>query len=82
MCKEVSKGGCIVGITDESDLWSIPSIWVHIQTKFHEDWFRLSGNVNSITLTIRGTAMLVFLMGRVYDVYTIYMTHAKFQGFK
>jgi hypothetical protein len=34
----------------------------------HENWFGYSGYIKIITLTIREAAVLVLLMGRVYDV--------------
>jgi hypothetical protein len=42
--------------------------WHDICTKFHEDWFRNSGNIKVITSAICETAVLVLLMGRIYDI--------------
>jgi hypothetical protein len=42
--------------------------WHDIHTKFHEHWFRHAGNIKVITLTISEAAVLVLLMGMIYDV--------------
>jgi hypothetical protein len=39
-----------------------------IRIKFHEDLFGHSGNINVITSTIYEAALLVLLMGWIYDV--------------
>jgi hypothetical protein len=35
---------------------------------YHEDWFDLSDNIKVITWTAREAAVLVLLMGRIYNV--------------
>jgi hypothetical protein len=42
--------------------------WHDIRTKFHDDWFRHSSNVKLITSVVWEAALLVLLMGRIYEV--------------
>jgi hypothetical protein len=39
-----------------------------ILTEFHEEYFRHSGNIKVITITIREVVLLVLLMGRISQV--------------
>jgi hypothetical protein len=45
---------------------------IYVRTKFHEDWSRNSGNIKVITTTIGEAAVLVLLMGRIYDICRLY----------
>jgi hypothetical protein len=38
---------------------------LYIYTKFHEDWFRYSGNIKIITPTTRVVVVFVLLMTRI-----------------
>jgi hypothetical protein len=70
--KQYNLEGCSVGITDGSYLWSTRTAlrWPRhdIRTKFHQNWFRHSGNIKVIISTIWEAAVLVLLMGRICDV--------------
>jgi hypothetical protein len=69
--KQYNFGGYNVGITDGSDLWGTALRWPQMAWyayKFHEDWFGHSRNIKVITSTVWETAVLVLLMGVIYEV--------------
>jgi hypothetical protein len=43
--------------------------WYDIHTKYHDDWFKHSSNINAITSTIWEATVLVLLMRGIYDVH-------------
>jgi hypothetical protein len=43
-------------------------MWHDIGTKFHEDRYRRSRNIKVLPQNILEAAMLVLLMGRIYEV--------------
>jgi hypothetical protein len=42
--------------------------WHDIHTRIHDNWFRHSSNIKVVTLTISEAALLVLLMGGIYEV--------------
>jgi hypothetical protein len=70
--KRYNLGGCIVGITAGSDLWSTPLRWPQMVLYTCQDSWRLvrrSDNIKVISSTIWESSMLVLLTGNVYDVW-------------
>jgi hypothetical protein len=71
--KQHDLRGCGVGITDGSGLWSTPLRWTQMAWYtypiFYEVWFDHSSKIKVITSTIWEAAMLVFLMGGIYEEY-------------
>lgn len=61
-----------VGITNGFNLWHPLLNWPHVAwykyTRFYEEWSRHSSNIEVITWRIREAAVLITLMGRIYEV--------------
>jgi hypothetical protein len=72
MCNELNKIIQFEGLHCWYEIYEVHqcdgSRWHDIHTKFHEDWFRHSDNINVIASKIGEAAVLVLLMGRIYDV--------------
>jgi hypothetical protein len=69
--KQYNLGGCSIVIIDGSGIWNTPLRWPQLAwytSKFNKDWFGYWCNIKVITSTIWETAVLVLLMGRIYDV--------------
>jgi hypothetical protein len=46
-------------------------MWHDTQTKFYEDWYRRSSNIELITSTIMEAAVLALLMGGIFMKYAV-----------
>jgi hypothetical protein len=42
---------------------------IYIHTKFHYDWYRHSSHIKVISQKFERPAMLVLVIGRIYDVH-------------